>query len=378
METAKREIWVDWLRVLACFLVMVVHSSEPFYLNGYDTFVLSRSDLMWASFIDSFSRMSVPLFVIASAYLLFPLRCSAGEFLRKRASRILIPFAIWSVIYAVSFGNAWSNLSSLLLNFNFTASHLWFIYMLLGIYLMMPLLSPWAREVSRKELSVYIAMWLLATTLPLVRDLMSQGKVSFIMGPTYIPRQAEYPLWGECSWNAYGTFYYISGCIGYLFVSLYLRKFSKERNWGRTLSIALPLMLVGLAVVEGGYLAKTLAMCGGEFPAKGSWGDTIWIETTWHNDTFGVALMTIGAVMLIRKIKCDGWLYNKVILPVSKVSYGMYLMHLILLPHVSSMLRGTMPTPLVIIVTAAVTFIITAMVSMVIRKIPKVGRCIIG
>ena len=30
----KREIWIDWLRVIACFLVMVTHSCEPFYLGG--------------------------------------------------------------------------------------------------------------------------------------------------------------------------------------------------------------------------------------------------------------------------------------------------------------------------------------------------------
>ena len=30
----KREVWIDWMRVIACFLVLVVHSVEPFYLGG--------------------------------------------------------------------------------------------------------------------------------------------------------------------------------------------------------------------------------------------------------------------------------------------------------------------------------------------------------
>ena len=95
-RNTEREVWVDWLRVLACLLVMVVHSSEPFYLDGYDTLILTDADLIWASAIDSASRMSVPLFVIASSYLLFPLRYSVGEFFRRRAVRILIPVFIWS------------------------------------------------------------------------------------------------------------------------------------------------------------------------------------------------------------------------------------------------------------------------------------------
>ena len=34
MQGAGREIWLDWVRVIACFMVMVVHSTEPFYLGG--------------------------------------------------------------------------------------------------------------------------------------------------------------------------------------------------------------------------------------------------------------------------------------------------------------------------------------------------------
>jgi Uncharacterized protein conserved in bacteria len=94
----EREVWVDWLRVLACLLVMVVHSSEPFYLDGYDTLIPTDADLIWASAIDSASRMSVPLFVIASSYLLFPLRYSSGEFFKRRTVRILIPFVIQVIV----------------------------------------------------------------------------------------------------------------------------------------------------------------------------------------------------------------------------------------------------------------------------------------
>lgn len=386
---AGREVWVDWLRVLACLLVMVVHSSEPFYLDGYDTLIQTDADLIWASAIDSASRMSVPLFVIASSYLLFPLRYSAGEFFRRRAVRILIPFVIWSVAYAVCYGNPVENLSSLLLNFNFTASHLWFIYMLIGIYIMMPLLSPWGREVSRKELKVYLAIWLLTTILPFVRDIMTVGQVSYIVGPTWVPRQADYPLFGECSWNAYGAFYYISGCIGYLLAGLYFRRFVGDMRWKKALALALPLLLIGFGIIESGFVLKALALSGGTFPIRGDWASTIWIETTWHNDSLGVALMTLGAVVLLRKVKCNGWVYQKLIVPISKASYGMYLMHLMLLPVVCTFLRqalgsgadgvlGFMTTPTIILSTAVVTFLLTALVSTAVQHIPVIGKYIVG
>lgn len=378
---AKREIWVDWLRVLACLLVMVVHSAEPFYLNGYDTLIQTKSDLFWTSAIDSACRMSVPLFVIASSYLLFPLRYSAGEFARKRAVRILIPFVIWSIAYALMSDAPAANLKSLLLNFNFTASHLWFIYMLLGIYILMPMLSPWAKNVSRKELKVYLAIWLFTTTLPLIRDIMTSGNVRYIFGPTYIPRQADYPLWGECSWNPNGTFYYISGMIGYLLAGLYFRRFTADMHLKKALAIAMPMLIIGFAIIEGGFVLKALHKADGIFPLRGDWGSTIWMETTWHNETLGVALMTLGTVTMLKQIRSDGSgrIYRKLIVPISQASYGMYLMHLMLLPIISDSLRQTsLPTPLIIMATAVITFVITAIVSIIIRRIPKIGKYIVG
>lgn len=44
--------------------------------------------------------------------------------------RILVPFVIWSIIYACVWGEPVDNLKSLMLNFNYSAWHLWFVYML--------------------------------------------------------------------------------------------------------------------------------------------------------------------------------------------------------------------------------------------------------
>ena len=87
-ETSRtREIWIDWMRVAACFMVIIVHCTEPFYLGGEGSLILTRTDAFWSSFFDSFVRACVPLFIIASSYLQFPLhvygqihqQSSAGE-----------------------------------------------------------------------------------------------------------------------------------------------------------------------------------------------------------------------------------------------------------------------------------------------------------
>ena len=98
MTDSKRIIWLDWLRVTACFLVMLTHSCEPFYLGGDGSLILTRTDAVWASFFDSLVRCCVALFVVASSYLQFPVHYPTGEFFRRRAVRILIPFVIVGVI----------------------------------------------------------------------------------------------------------------------------------------------------------------------------------------------------------------------------------------------------------------------------------------
>ena len=390
METTsrKREVWIDWMRVAACFMVLLVHSTEPFYLGGEGSLILTKSDAFWSSFFDSFVRACVPLFIVASSYLQFPIHYSAGEFVRRRSVRILIPFLVWTVVYALVWGEPVENFRNLIFNFNYASGHLWFVYMLIGIYMIMPLLSPWAEKVGKRELQVYLAIWVFTLFIPLIRDWVG-GTMAFTYGPSGLPRQTLYPLWGETSWNSYGIFYYISGFIGYLFLGLYLRKFVSELSWGKTLAIAIPSYLAGFVVVFGGFLRRVYESAEGVFPVGGLVEKAVWWETTWCNDTIGVALMTLAWILLFRKITADGAFYKKVLLPVSKASYGMYLCHLLILVPICGWFRGWLgsgaegilgfwTTPVEIVVSAVCAFVVTAIVSVILQKIPKIGKYIIG
>lgn len=388
-NAGKREIWIDWMRVAACFMVILVHSTEPFYLGGDGSLILNQADAFWSSFFDSFVRACVPLFVVASSYLQFPLHYSAGEFFRRRTVRVLIPFVVWLLVYAFVWGEPASNLNSLLLNFNYSAGHLWFVYMLIGVYLIMPLLSPWAEKVGKKELQVYLGIWLFTTFIPLIRDWVSSDPLAFAYGPTGIPRQALYPLWGEASWNGYGLFYYMSGFIGYLLLGLYFRKFVGELSWSKTLGIAIPAWLGGFAITFGGFLRRVYETSGGNFPAEGIINDAVYWETTWCNDTIGVALMTVAWILLFRKIRNEGGFYKKVLLPVSKASYGVYLSHILVLVPIGGAVRewlgsgdegllGFWTTPVEIVLSAVLAFVAVSALSVLIQKIPKIGKYIMG
>ena len=375
----NREIWIDWLRVSACFMVFLVHATEPFYLGGNGSLIINAADAFWASFFDSSVRACVPLFVIASSYLQFPIHYSTSTFLKKRATRILIPFIFWTIVYALAWGKPIDNLKDLLLNFNYAAGHLWFVYMIIGIYLLMPLLSPWAEKVSKKELQIYLGIWLITTLIPLIRDYASGGSTTVIYGPSGLPRQALFPLWGEASWNAYGTFYYFSGFIGYLLLGLYFKKFVGEISWKKSLAISIPCYIAGFTISFWGFLRRVLETAGEAFPVEGGIDRAVWWETTWCNDTIGVALMAMALIILFKKIKSEGAFYKKILLPVSKASYEIYLMHLLILVPISTLFRewlgcgdngflGFWTTPVQIIAAASIAFVCTSVLSLAIRQ----------
>ena len=82
----QRVYFLDYLRVIACFLVLVVHASEQYY--GAGNIPVATQDIrLWMGIWDGIARVSVPLFMICSAYLLAPLAedQSWGDFSRRRA-----------------------------------------------------------------------------------------------------------------------------------------------------------------------------------------------------------------------------------------------------------------------------------------------------
>jgi surface polysaccharide O-acyltransferase-like enzyme len=166
--------WADLIRVLAIYLVVVIH------VSGQLTNVWDRiPELQWviADVYGGIARIGVPLFFMLSGYLLLPRSESLGSFYRKRMPRIVIPFIIWSAIY-ISLncaGNPGLCTQDYLLQFILLKRsyfHLWFLYSLIGIYFILPLLRLMVRPgTDRKFLWYLILLWVIFQPL---RTLMDQ------------------------------------------------------------------------------------------------------------------------------------------------------------------------------------------------------------
>jgi surface polysaccharide O-acyltransferase-like enzyme len=163
--------WIDLIRVVAVFQIILVHLS---YVLFFKEDVLSEN---WraANFYDSFSRMGVPLFFMVSGFLLLGKNEPIIDFFRKRFVKVGIPTLFWSVAYLLWSVEAYTNgtmnplrviLSMLkVMYLGDVEIHLWFLYVLIGIYLVVPILRVFVSAASRRDLTYFVAIWFLATPL---------------------------------------------------------------------------------------------------------------------------------------------------------------------------------------------------------------------
>lgn len=163
--------WVDLVRVLAVFQVALVHLSFPIFFKGD----LPPSAWAAANFYDSLSRMGVPLFFMVSGALLLPKTEPLGVFFRKRFLKVGLPTLFWTTAYLLWSVEAYRDGSMPALRVALSMLkavylgdieiHLWFLYVLVGLYLVTPLLRRLVSAAARPELAYFLLLWLLGAPL---------------------------------------------------------------------------------------------------------------------------------------------------------------------------------------------------------------------
>lgn len=160
--------WINNLRIVALFAVIVLHTTSP-VLEQFNKGPLST--WLVGDFYNSLVRFAVPVFVMITGALLLHRDYEIGDFLKKRLGRVVWPFLFWSLIYiAYMFynedidysGDFWITVRQVLHLLKFGSSyHLWYVYMLIGLYLIIPVLSKFVRNATEKEILYFLAVWLL-------------------------------------------------------------------------------------------------------------------------------------------------------------------------------------------------------------------------
>ena len=367
-------VWLDVLRLIAILLVIAVHCTDPFNASPE-----SRADPefnFWGSVYGSALRACVPLFVMMTGFLLLPVKQTMPAFYRKRIPRVFFPFLIWSVLFdlapwfiqavggsaelvtrffpwepnpSTSLGDALQTIVMIPLTFTVYATPMWYIYALIGLYLYLPIFSAWVERASRREKRFFLLLWFVSLFIPYLTEFVSRYH------------------FGTCSWNAFGTFYYFAGFNGYLLLGHYL---GKGNDWsvGKTLSVAVPLFLVGYFVTLVGFRHMT------SDPNVSEEGMELFFTYCSPN----VALMAIAVFLLVQKVNVTSLSIRRALANLTRCGFGLYCVHYFFVgpSYMFAQWLGT-PVPLLVPVSMLFTFVCAWAFAFGISKLPG-AKYIIG
>jgi surface polysaccharide O-acyltransferase-like enzyme len=191
-------------------------------------------------------------------------------------------------------------------------------------------------------MELFLVLWAITLLLPYIHLFVSE-------------------VWGECYWNATPTLYYFTGFIGYAVLAAYIKRFwmapSLRLDW-----VAIGMVVAGYSVTLAGFLYRLRY----EHQVKS-------LELTWNFTTLNVAVMTAGIFLLFRNLRPDhgNSLLWRIIDDFSRLSYGMYLAHIIVLNAIHALVAPIIESPFLRIPAIAfTTFVITYLAVKLLSLLP--------
>lgn len=165
----KRIVYIDFIRVLAMFLVVLAHAcaSELGHKSNSIDWNIAHSLVI-------ITEVAVPLFfmISGSTILNSPKTRSIRYLFKHRLPKILIPFIIWSVITAyfarqIDGTYTYHSFMHAVLSMYHQPVIIayWFIYPLISLYLLSPLLKAMVDSLSSTGLNYLLILWFIFTMI---------------------------------------------------------------------------------------------------------------------------------------------------------------------------------------------------------------------
>lgn len=172
---ATRHHYMDYLRILSMFCVIMMHAAARTLRAGITP--------AWHVYnvVVSFSFIAVPVFFMLSGALQISSARSAsvGFLLRRRLPKLLVPLIAWSLVFlattyvtpdgwSASWDPAGFLRQALLIPHDAVTTHLWFMYYLIPMVLLVPFLKAMTEHLQRAALNYLVALWGICAVLKTV------------------------------------------------------------------------------------------------------------------------------------------------------------------------------------------------------------------
>ena len=344
---SKRIFYFDGLRAIAILCVVLLHVTGHLgEMMHFNVSTICSFAGFYELFAINFFKIGVALFLMISGALLLGRDWDVKSFFSKRIPRIVKPFIFWSLIFSIILILA----SYFVPSINFVdkfgifdmfklfidmlmckapgSAVYWFFWMMLGVYILMPIFNKWINSTDLSKVEYFLIVWMIYIILTYSLMIPIPEIVSFFISP-----------------------------IGFAVLGYYLRH--SERKIFNSPSISLILILIPAAVM-----------------AIYSYGvvDTK-ILFVFHRYSFLVMLEAIGVFCMF---KSSSFLNNpkdsvkRVFSSIALCSYGMYLIHSQLIMVTCRIVSASFGFYVNYIILFIVGFIVSWFIIYILSKVPIV------
>lgn len=324
----EQENNIDFLRILACVMVITIHISSPFVSNFTEG---DKIEFIIGSLYNSFSRAAVPIFVMISGrYALSNEKNKYKKYYLKILKKVYIPTAIWTIIY--SFARYYYQnipikgiVNSILGGTPYY--HLWYLYMMIGIYLLVPILIRVKNKIGEKN------FFKLGVLLIFVSFFVVLFREFFLVASTGILRY--YWKINQLKFINY---------LGYFILGYSLK------------NLKIDFSKIGLITLILGIILFLLVQF---FPRK-------W-ELIYENNNIGVVLYSIFLYLTFQQLNIKK---NK-FLNLSKYTFGIYLVHPLVLMldiKIINNIPGIIKIPVKIVIVFVTSLLLTVVFDVIKNK----------
>lgn len=345
----KRLFHLDVLRAIACLSVVMIHVSAEFVVKG-----TTGPDFWLGNLLDSLSRAGVPLFVMVSGALMLD---ESYQFTKKKwlghIGRMVAFYAVWSTTYyflyqginLISQGEKIRTLS-MFAQIITGHYHLWFVPMIIGLYLIVPLLRLWVKEENVRYVRYFLLLSVVfAFIAPHVMEILVNEK------RVLTPIQT---LWDNLNLQ------YTAGYTSYFILGWYLNRGVHRKKLVYALgALALCTTFAGTAIASVLLKMKTYPF--------------------YENATVNVLLYSIAIFTLCKsqflQPKNPGGFFHKSVRFLGKYSLGIYAVHVYFISEV--MWRfSALHTAVALPVSFALVLAVSTITSVIFKKIPLIKHIV--
>ena len=347
----KRDVNFDLLRIIACIAVVIIHVNSKYLLNSS-----INTEFYILEFYTSFVRSAVLLFImISGAYLLDPKKeLTLKKLYSKYVPRIIISLVLFNSLYIAYYYFFVNNSTNILgyiklcllrtIRGDVSGIQFWYLYIALFLYIITPALRIFTKNATKEE----------------YRYILIIGFIFTIFYPTLV----KYSIFKQIDFHNYYAYQmgavYSFGYTFYYILGYYIKKYVNISK-----KYSLFIFAVGLVLT----FTLVAIICTLE--------NRVDITRQYSYFTTNIFLMAIGAFMFFNNVKINSK-YNSIIEKVANLTFGVYLIHTLLIAilvngNVFGSINPLLGTP---IITIGV-FLVSLLISFLLNKIPILKKYVL-